>query len=276
MTEPLRYHWQPKLKQPSLVVGWSTDASRLGTRVTDYLNRKLGGRVFGEIEPAEFFTLGGVTIEDNLVQFPESDFYACPIHDMVILKSTPPSYEWHRFLNLVMDAAEHYCHVKELYVIGGMVSLNAHTAPRQLIGTFNSPEMKEALSQYNLAGVMDYETPPGQRPTLNSFLLWVAKERNIPGVTLWVPIPFYLLATDDPRAQRKVLEFLDQRLGLGIDFSDLDEEISWQDRVIAELRNDVPDVDETLKKLESSLRPSEEESQRLIKEIERSIREQKG
>jgi len=26
---------------------------------------------------------------------------------------------------------------------------------------------------------MDFETPPGSRPTLNSYLLWIAKNRDV-------------------------------------------------------------------------------------------------
>ena len=273
--EPIKFSWQPELQSPSLVVGWSEDVSKLGAKVTDYLNRKLGGQSFCEIEPVEFFTLGGVAIEDDLVQFPESKFYACPKSDLVVFRSPPPRYEWYKFLNLILDTAEHYCHVKELYSIGGMVSLSAHTTPRELLGTFNSPELKSALSHYNLAGGFDYETPPGQRPTLNSFLLWVAKRRNIPGVSLMVPIPFYLVAVDDPKAQRRVLEFFNQRFDLGIDFSDLDEDIRRQNRIIAEARNSFPDIDESIRRLESNLRLSAEESQRLVQEIERFLREKR-
>jgi len=166
--------------------------------------------------------------------------------------------------------------VKELYTIGGMVSLGAHTTPRELLGTVNSPELKEALSHYNLAMGLYYETPPSQSPTLNSFLLWAAKRRNIPGVNLWVPIPFYLVAADDPKAQRRVLEFLNQRFDLGIDFSDLEEEIRQQNQVMAEVRNSFSDIDESIRKLESNLRLSEEESQRLAKEIEKFLREKRG
>ena len=276
MIEPLKFSWQPELQSPSLVVGWSVDASKLGAKVTDYLNRKLGGQSFGEIEPVEFFSLGGVTIEGDLVQFPESKFYACPENDLVIFKSTPPSHEWYKFLNLILDVAEHYCHVKELHTIGGMVSLSAHTAPRELLGAFNSPELKKVLSHYNLAGGLDYETPPGQRPTLNSFLLWAAKRRNIPGASLLVPIPFYLAAVDDPKAQRRVLEFFNERFDLRIDFSDLDEEIERQNQIIAEVRNGFPDIDESIKRLESNLRLSAKENQKLVKEIERFLREKRG
>ncbi len=274
MKDPLNFSWQPKLQHPSLVVGWSVDASTLGTKVTDYLNRKLGGQSFCEIEPVEFFTLGGVAIEDNLVQFPESKFYACPENDLVVVKSTPPSHEWYKFLNLILDIAEHYCQVKELHTIGGMVSLSAHTAPRQLMGIFNSPDLKQDLRHYNLTGGLDYETPPGQRPTLNSFLLWAAERRNITGISLLVPIPFYLVAVNDPKAQKRVLEFFNQRFDLGIDFSDLDEEIESQDRKIARARDSSPDIDNSIRRLESNLRLSAEEHQKLVGEIKEFLKEE--
>jgi len=268
MKDLFKLSGQPKLRSPSLVVGWSTDAGKLGSKVTDYLNKKLGSRDLGEIELTDFFPLGGVTIEDDLIQFPESKFYACPKNDLVIFKGDAPSYEWFKFINLILDAAGHYGRVKELYAIGGMVFLGAHTAPRELLAIFNSLELKQSLSQYNLGRNMDYQTPHGQRPTLNSFLSWAARRRNIPGVSLWVPIPFYLVAMEDPKAQKKLLEFLDQRFSLQIDFQDIDEEIRKQDEKIAQLRDSSPEIDEYISKLESNLRLSEKETEKLVKQIE--------
>ena len=77
-----------------------------------------------------------------------------------------------------------------------MVALSAHTASRELIVTANSSEMKESLSQYGLVLNINYETPPLQRPTISSFLIWVAKKRNVAGASLWVPIPFYLITIE--------------------------------------------------------------------------------
>jgi proteasome assembly chaperone (PAC2) family protein len=272
MNDLYKVSGQPELQSPSLVVGWSTDAGKLGSRVTDYLNKKLGSQDLGEIDPTEFFSLGGVTIEDDLIQFPESKFYSCPQNDLLIFKGNPPSYEWFKFINLILDAAGHYGAVKELYIIGGMVSLGAHTVPRELLAIFNSLELKQALSQYNLGRNMDYQTPPGQRPTLNSFLLWVARQRNIPGVSLWVPIPFYLVALEDPKAQKKLLEFFDQRFGLQVDFQDIDQEIRKQNEKIAQVRTLSPEIDEYISKLESNLRLSEKENEKLVKQIEEFLR----
>jgi proteasome assembly chaperone (PAC2) family protein len=270
---PIKIYKEPDLRRSSLVLGWSEDMGNLGRKATGYLNRKLGGQEFAEIEPEDFFSLGGVAIEGNLVRFPESKFYACQEHELVVFQSDSPGAEWYKFLNLVLDVAEHYCRVKELYLLGAMVSFSAHTTPRQLLTVVNSAEMQEVLGQYGLARDMDYQTQPGERPTLNSFLLWVAKGRNIPGVSLWVPIPFYLAAIEDAQAQKKVLSFLNERLDLKIDFSDLDQEIREQNERLAQLRSRFPQIDDYINRLESNLMLSEEENGELIKKIEEFLRE---
>jgi proteasome assembly chaperone (PAC2) family protein len=256
-----------------LVLGWRREPGNLGRKVTDYLIRKLGGEEFSEIEPEGFFPLDGVAIEANVARFPESKFYACREHGLVIMQSDSPGTEWYRFMDLVLEMAEHDCRVRELYVLGAMVSFSAHTAPRQLLAVVNSAEMKEVLSQYDLAGDMDYQTQPGERPTLNSFLLWIAGKRNIPGASLWVPIPFYLAAMEDAQARKKVLSFLDERLNLGIDFSDLDHEIVKQNEQLARARSRIPQVNEFISRLESNLMLSQQENGELVTGIEDFLRE---
>jgi predicted ATP-grasp superfamily ATP-dependent carboligase len=256
----------------SLIVGWSEDAANLGTNVVDYLNKKLGTEELGEIEPMDFFPLGGVSVENDIAQFPESKFYCSYEKNLVILRSNAPRAEWHKFLNSVLDMAEHYCHVKELYTIGGMVSLSAHTTPREILAVSNLPQIRNALGQYHLDRSMDYETTPGQRPTLSSFLLWVAKNRDIPAVSLWVPIPFYLLATEDVAACRKVIDFFDKRLDLGIDLKELDEAAARQNEKLADIRFSFPDIDGYIKNLESNITLSQEDTEKLAKDIEEYLR----
>ncbi|MCK4697658.1 MAG: PAC2 family protein, partial [Dehalococcoidia bacterium] len=113
---------------------------------------------------------------------------------------------------------------------------------------------------------------PGQRPTLSSFLLWVAKRRNMAGASLWVPVPFYLVSTEDPQAWRITVEFLDKRFGLGIDFRDLDEEVARQNEKIAQVRIRFPEIDDYIRKLESNLGVTQEENEKLVKEIEEFLR----
>ena len=270
---PVSIYQEPDLRQSSLVLGWKEDAGDLGRRVTDYLNLKLKGQEFAEIEPEDFFAMGGVAVKDNIARFPESKFYACPDQELVILQTDAPSAEWHTFLNSVLDVAEVHCHVREVYVLGAMISISAHTAPRQLLGVANSAEMRGTLSQYDLNRDMDYQTQPGERPTLNSFLLWIAKGRNIPGVSLWVPVPFYLAAVEDIQAQRRVVRFLNEKLGLRIDLSDLDQEIRRQNERLAQARSRSAQIDDYINRLESNLTLSDEENGELVKKIDEFLEE---
>ncbi len=159
--QPFKLFIKPKLESSSLVIAWNQDAGRVGPKVADYLNKELASRELAEIDPEGFFSLSGVSVEDDIAQFPESKFYWCRGKSLVIFKSDIPRYEWYEFLGLVLDIAEKYCKVKEIYTVGGMVSPGAHTTPRLLLSVANSTEMKRMLRQYDLISDMDYETQDG-------------------------------------------------------------------------------------------------------------------
>jgi len=266
--DPVRFFRQPRVVHPPVVLGWNGDISKTGARITDYLNKKLHGEAFCEIDPFEFFPFKGVVIEDDLIQVPETKFYDFPQNDLIVFKSDAPAFEWYKFLNLILDTAGNTCYAREFYAIGGMISLGAHTAPRELMATFNSEKFKEELKTYDFSAEASFETPSGQSPTFNSCLLWAGQRKNFPCISLWVAIPFYLATVGDPRAQKILLEFFNRRFNLGIDLSDLDEDIRRQNAKIYNLRNRNPRVNESINKLESNLRITDEENQDLIIEME--------
>jgi proteasome assembly chaperone (PAC2) family protein len=270
--QPFKLFLKPELENSPLVVSWNQDTGRVGQKVADYLNKELASKEFAEIALEHFFALSGVSVEDDIAQFPESKFYYSRGKSLMIFKSDIPRYEWYAFLSLVLDIAEKYCKVREIYTVGGMVSPGAHTTPRMLLSVTNSTEMKQTLRQYDLISDMDYETQDGQRPTFSSFLLWAAKRRNIAGISLWVPVPFYLLAVEDPRACKRVMEFFDRRFDLNINFTGIDGEIARQDREIAQMRSQVPELDSYISKLENNLGLTVDESEKLVKELEDWLR----
>lgn len=259
------------LRQPSMIVGWTEDAGRLGARVIEYLIHKLGGREFAQIDPPDFYPLNGVTIEDDIIQFPRTKFHVCPEKDLIFFQGSSPRAEWNKFLNAVIDLGRDCCKMKELYTIGGMVTVAPHTAQRDLLAVANSSESKALLQEYSLASSISYQTPPQQRPTLSSYLLWVAREKNIPGVSFWVPTPFYLAGSEDPRAWKAAVQFFDRRFRLGLDMTDLDHEISRQDQKIARLTARIPEIEHFIWKLERSLPLNDEENQKLVKEMEECL-----
>ena len=272
---PFKLYKAPELQSSSLVVSWNEDAGNLGNTVTSYLSNKLYIEELGEIELEDFFPLGGISVQNDIATFPESKFFYCEEKNLVIFRSNPPRSEWYKFLNLIIDIAEHYCHTNELYTVGGMVSPKAHTSPRELLAVANSPEMTNTLKQYDLAKDLNYETAPNQRPTLSSYLLWVARKRNFTAASLWVPVPFYMISSEDLKASEEIIKFLNKRFNLKLNIDDLNKSVSRQSQKIDILRNRLPEIDGYISRLESNLSLADEESEKLVREMEYTLRERK-
>jgi predicted ATP-grasp superfamily ATP-dependent carboligase len=254
-----------------LLVGWNEDGGRLGYKVIDFLRKKLDCVEFGEIKLEDFFPLGGVMVEEDVARFPECKFYYSQSKRLIMLNSSPPVVEWYKFLNTVLDAVRDICVIKEVNAIGNMVSFTAHTAPRSIIATVNSEEMKTLLAGFDVNRGIDYESPPGQRPTLSNYLMWVAQGRDIPGASFWVPVPFYLISAEDPRGCVKIVDFFNKRLELGIESTELNEEVAEQDRRIERMKQEYPEIGDSIDRLESGLGLSEEQSDNLIEAINKYL-----
>ena len=269
MKDIFKFSERPQFENPSLIVGWNEDAGRLSPKVIDYLNRQMKGESFCEIEPAGFFPLGAVAIENDVAQFPESKFYYSQKDNLVIFKGNEPQFAGYGFLNAILDLAERYCNAKELFTINGTVSAVAHTNPRRILAVFNQQALQKKLRGYGLED-MDWQGPPAT----SSYLLWVAEKRGIPGASLWPEIPFYLAACEDFQAIRLTLSFLDKRFNLGLDLTELDEQIRQQDVKIDRLRQEDSEINRYIGTLEGGLSLSEDEQMGLIKGITELLKQQ--
>ena len=271
--EPVfQLHGEHRLEKPVLIVAWAEDAGDVGVRAVDYLIEGLGCREFGEILPEGFFPMAGVNVVNDVAQFPKSKFYVSDGSNLVIFRSNIPRTGWHGFLNAVLDVAGHDCNVSEIYTLGAMISPAAHTAPRLLISIVNRQEIKEDLEPYNVMTNSDYETPPGQKPTLSSYLGWLAKQRDIRGVNLWVPVPYYLVSIDDPRACKRLVYFFNSKFDLGVDFTKLDEQITQQNDKIARLFERSPELEAFVRRLEIGNGLDGEESEKLARGMAEALK----
>ncbi len=264
-------HKEPGLSGCTLMVGWNDDGSRLGCQTIDFLCKMLRCEPFGEIEPDDFFPLNGIVVQDDVAKFPECNFYFCKEKKLILFKSSPPRFEWYKFLNTVLDAVQKVCSIDVLYTVGSMVSFGAHTANRSIMATVNSAQVKELLADFDINRGVDYESPPGQRPTLSSYLIWVAKRRDIPAASLWVPVPFYLLSSEDPRGCKKLVDFLNIKLNLDIDTMIMDKNISGQDEKIRTITQEFPEIENYIDRLENNIGLSDEQSDKLVEIMDKYL-----
>ncbi len=261
-TLPITTHREPRLRQPCLLVSWSSDAGQLGTTVTNYLKAQTGATEFAEIEPLGFSPIGGVAIDNDVISFPSSKFFACESHNLVIFQSTQPQSKLHAFLNLILDVAQQ-TGVREIYIVGGLTSRVAHSERRRIRTVVNQSGLKESIAALGMETWMNYQGPP----SINSFLLWVSLNRGIPGATFWGEIPFYLSALTDWRASRTMLEVLGLRFSLHLDFTEIEREATNQEARIQRMRQENQGVDNYISRLEKGEGLSQEEAEELVREV---------
>jgi len=253
----------PRLQSPSLIVSWRTrDIGKLGSKVIDFLNEKLGSEEIAEINPSGFFAFGGAQFKNDLVQVQESKFFSSERNNLLIFQSDEPAFQHHHFLSSVLDFAEYYCQANELYTLSGAASLVAHTRPRRILAVFNQSALQGRLKGYDLED-MTWEGPP----VISSYLLWIAKGKGLPGVSLWPEIPFYLADREDPQAIKLALSFLNRRFDLGLGLEGFDKEISNQNERIARLRSEDVEIDKYITRLETGLQLDEEEQLKLTSKV---------
>lgn len=261
MTEgTFRLTAEPRLEKPSLIVGWTQDAGRLGAGVINYLNAKIKGESFCQIEAAEFFALNSIAVENDVAQFPASTFYHGTPNNLALFKADEPQLQKNHFLNAILDVAEHYCKVEQIYTVNGIVSSIAHTSPRRILAVFNQPQIQKQLRSYNLENM----TWQG-RPHLSTYLLWLAKNRDIPAAGLWVEVPFYLATCRDFQSLKTVADFFVRKITPDLSIEDLDEKIDRQNLMLSQLRRENSEVDRSIAELESGLSLNEEQQMQLIK-----------
>lgn len=268
MTEEgiLRFLKRPEFRHPFFLVGWKQDAGKVGSKVVEFLNKRLQSEEFCQIKPEPFFSLEEVQVKGDVVQFPQSRFSFAQKKDLITLVSNEPQFEWYRFLDSILDVAER-CKTKILYTVSGTISLISHASPRRIFAVFNEPRIQKRFEGSGLVD-MDYHG----KSALSSYLLWLARKRDIPGVSLWIEIPFYLAPLEDPRAWRKVLEFFNQRLHLDLNLEEISSRIKTQNEKIYRLRKEKRRVDSYLGQLEAGSVLSEREQKELIKEVYQSLK----
>ncbi len=256
----------PVLKAPFLIAAWSPDVAEVGWRVASYLQKRLPFEEFAEIDPLGFFSLSGVEIKGDVIHFPQARFFSLEEKDLVFLQSNQPSAKRYKFLSLILDTAEKM-NAAGVYTVGGIISMIAHTDERKILAIVNAEALKAELAAYDLDMSLDYQGAT----SMSGFLLWAARQRNIPAASFWVNVPFYLAEKTDPKANKAVINFLNQRFDLGVDLDELNREIEIQEEQLSRLRKSNQEVDEYIARLELNVGLTQQEVGKLVEEINKAM-----
>lgn len=267
--EHFRFTSRPHLHRPSLIVGWTKDTGAVSRGVVDFLADAPGARPFGEIKPVSFFAVGGVAVADDVAGFPETRLLCNERSNLVMVRSDEPQLRKYAFLNAVLDLAEHYNGVEALYAVNGIASMLPHTATRRVFMVSTDAVLQRELRRF-VPGALTWQGPP----STSAYLLWLAKKRHLPGVGLWVEVPFYLADSEDFEAIRTAVALLARIFGWDCDFDDLDRRIAEQEETLALLREDDPEIDTRIRILEQGESLDRDEQRELVEAVQGALKGQ--
>jgi len=283
MDPAIRIYKRPRLKNPSLVIGWA-DAGLVGIRAVDYLTEELGATEFAEIEPHDFALLPNSIVKNGVLQeieYPANSFYYWKNQkaeeDLIMLGSRPPALHHYEFANLVLDVAELF-KVKRIYTVGGIYANVAHSARPRVMAVINSSRLKNLVANYGVELSLNYHGPT----SMNGLTIGLARYRSIEGISLWGQVPTYIGDLPNPRVCRAVLRILTRMLKITIDFSGIEAEARRANKQIEELvsyiRQQNPDLDQHINNLEKGIGTEsvEEDNLSFFQDIEEFLRKQKG
>ena len=222
MSRLVKLRARPRLNSPNMLAVWP-GVSNVSIIVATYLQKKLGFKKLGQVEPSHFFDPIGVVVENNVVeapQFPRSEFYywknrGADNDILLFIGEAQPAAKGYELANCVLDVGERF-QVKRVYTCAAALTKIHHTEPPNVWGVGTSQQVADDLKHYDLMRRSSF-----QIAGLNGLLLGVAKERGIEGVCLLGEVPMYAAKIQNPMAALGILRVLTLMLGVEIDFAEL-------------------------------------------------------
>lgn len=233
----ITYLKQPRLEYPHLLAAWP-GMGYVASKTVSYLADALEAERFAFINPDNYFTPTGVTVEKSLARIPplpSSNFYFWknprPGNDLIFFlgDSQPPAELQIRMAREVIGLAIKMG-VFRLWTFAAAPAPIQHQDDPRLWGVAGTAELKRYL---RAEGISLLET--GHITGLNGLLLGAAAAARIPGICLLGEIPHYTVNFENPRASAAIIRLLQRLFSFRIDLLPLQVDIEEYDQEITRL-----------------------------------------
>ncbi len=252
---------KPELNSPRMLTGFSgwMNSGEVSTGTADWLIEYLDAEKFAEISPEGFYicNLPGsmemaamfrphAKIEQGLItsyKTPTNRFYYDKKNNLVIFDGKEPNLNWNEFAGSIFEICS-MLGVKEIFFIGSVAGLTPHTRDPRILCSVSDGSLRKKLAEF---GVMftEYEGPAG----FSTQLMVESAKRNILMSSFVATVPAYIQG-DNPRCIEAMLKNLKVILSLDIELADLREMSDEFERKLTLALEDMPELTETIQKLE--------------------------
>ena len=226
--EHLIVHETPDKKMKHLVIvlsGWA-DAAEGATSAVKFLQRKLKGKKFADIDPEEFYDFSQTRPYSSRtrdgkrrIQWPANEFsyLTDPSTDsgIMVFVGVEPNLKWRTFAKTVASVAKDHG-VESVIHIGALLDAVPHTRPVKLSGTASESRLSEFLEGQGIKS-SNYQGPTGIR----SAVMAACINEGLEYTSIWGHTSHYLQAAPNHRGGSTLLEVLLKLLNLPLDLAEL-------------------------------------------------------
>ncbi len=226
--ENLIVHETPDKKMKHLVIvfsGWA-DAAEGATSAVKFLQRKLKGKKFADIDPEEFYDFSQTRPYSSRtrdgkrrIQWPANEFsyLTDPSTDsgIMVFVGVEPNLKWRTFAKTVASVAKDHG-VESVIHIGALLDAVPHTRPVKLSGTASESRLSEFLEGQGIKS-SNYQGPTG----ISSAVMAACINEGLEYTSIWGHTSHYLQAAPNHRVGSTLLEVLLKLLNLPLDLAEL-------------------------------------------------------
>lgn len=268
---------EPRLRNPVAAIafqGWN-DAGDAATGVVEYLISQYTDGPIAQIDLENYMNFQMsrplISIDRGVrdIHWPATGLFGIQLddhdHDVIAVLSEEPHLRWPSYCGRLISTLRDLG-VERAVTFGAFIGQIPHTIPPQLFGLSTRTDFYEQLNVHQSS----YEGPTGITGVLHSALVGEGFEAS----SIWAGVPHYLAANPDPKATRALLGKFNQLIDYEIDTSELDVEVAEYEERVAEAVAESGDIVDYVRELEDSAEEiSPAESEQLVEEIERFLRE---
>ncbi|MCC6227041.1 MAG: PAC2 family protein [Microthrixaceae bacterium] len=221
MTDLVRYHQQPTLAEPTLLIaleGWF-DAGAAAAAAAQAVLDVHPSELFAEFDVDQLLDLRArrpvVTLEEGVMRelkWPSIELRTLTDtagRDVLLLVGAEPDHAWRPFVDVIVAIARGFG-TRMVVGLGAYPAPVPHTRDPQLGLTSASEEMLDSLPGYVRGSIV---VPAGAQTAIEM----ATHQAGIPTLGLWVQVPHYISGLPYPAASTALLDGL-QRIS-GIEFS---------------------------------------------------------
>ena len=256
VNEVLESYWDDiaPLRNPVMLVALRGlfDIGGVATSALDWMLKERDALVIADIDPDPFFDFTQERPEqfidedgEKQIRWPENEFmiirYPEGARDMIVLNGIEPHVSWNTFTQCVVTVAQGLgCNL--VVSLGAAAEQVPHTRVPLVVGSTTNEDLAMRLG---------LSRPQYQGPTGVAGVMLDALDRaGIPGVSLRVGVPHYLMHAQHPKSAAALLQHLQHVLGIPTDHTNLVDEMSrWQELHDAAVEGD-PEASAYVKMLE--------------------------